>query len=91
MDRPFFADVFFVRGFVASAANVFAGFYEILATDVKDGCIVFWLLCIETLKIDIRHLFFMFIAGFIVVGVPFVLAIFSMKIFCPGFAPGTIY
>ncbi|MBQ3378832.1 MAG: stage II sporulation protein M [Clostridia bacterium] len=85
------AGVFFVRGFVASDANLFAGFYENLTINVNDGDIGFWLLFIETLKINIRYLFFMFIAGFIVVGVPFVLAIFSMKIFCLGFALGTIY
>ncbi len=81
----------FVRGFAASDANLLTGFYENLTVGVNGYDPDFSELFRETLRINIRYLFFMFIAGFIVVGVPFVLALFSMKIFCLGFALGTIY
>lgn len=81
----------FVRVFAASDAELFARFYENLTIGINDTGIEFAALYIETVKINIRYLFFMFIAGFIVIGVPFVLAVFSMKIFCLGVALGTIY
>ena len=85
------AGVFCVSRLSAEHTAYLTHFYENIRSAISGANISFSSVYFTAVQINLKYLFFMFISGFIIVGVPFVAAIFAAKVFYLGFALGTVY